>query len=199
MNPIEKYGLNRLFSKFDEYTLKEFPELPLNKFERSIAYLESLHRLGDYLKASDFDKAQIELNLIKKEILKHCKLDGFIIKVFFGDNFPDRVAAICEPSGLLNCNIRLKKLPIESYSYVALLIHEIAHIYQFTHGRDLYDEENLQNSERYTDYLTLYRGFSEEVSFGYLLALGGEVPGKLNCLDFDDIEYAIKRNAKIPN
>lgn len=40
---------------------------------------------------------------------------------------------------------------------------------------------------------------NEEVSFEYSLALGGEVPGKLNYLDFDDIEYAIKRNAKIPN
>lgn len=32
---------------------------------------------------------------------------------------------------------------------------------------------------------------NEEVSFEYSLALGGEVPGKLNYLDFDDIEYAI--------
>ncbi len=199
MGLIRKHKLNKLFEKFDEYTSKEFPELPLKKFQYTSEYMESADRLKKYLEIKDFKNVEKELNIIKKDILKHCGLDGYIVKVIFDDNLPGKVAALSEPAGLLNCNIRMKRLPISFYSYVALIMHETAHIYQIVSGNPLYDEENLQNSERYTDYLTLYLGFSEEVSFGYLLALGGEVPGKLNYLDFDDIEYAIKRNAKIPN
>lgn len=199
MNLIRRLKLNHAFQDFDEYTSKEFPELPLALFNYDRQYLDSSKKMDECLSKKNFDGAEKELNTVKKPILEHCQLNGYLIKTMFVNDLPNKVVALCVRTGLLNFEIRMRRLSLSSYSYIALMIHEIAYVYQIAKGKPLFDEKNLKTSEKYTDYLTLLLGFYDQISTGYLLAFSDDIPMKLNYLDFDDINYAIKRNVHIPH
>ncbi len=80
-------------------------------------------------------------------------------------------------------------------AYIALLCHEISHLYQIVNGEPLFDENDMKSSEIYTDYLTLYLGLGERVILGYMSLL--PPIAKLNYLKYDELQFAVKRNEKL--
>ena len=175
--------LDELLQKFEIYTKKHYPEMPLFRLKKEgIYFIENkLYRALNLLNLNEIKET---LEQLLNKLKNHLQIDVSISLDIYPIDDYEMCGKFENKEG--KYTIFLNPNYLTASGLINVLCHEISHAYQHIKGNEVYDANNYAISELYTDFLMIKMGFFEYViegalhpSFNNKLDLLGYLPSEI--------------------